>query len=143
MSKAVVDASLLAAAWIASQHRPEAERLLASGRDLFAPGLVRMEFHNLVHRLNRRQLLTTGEADTRLSRLEALAISIVEEPSWLSRATLTARRYNQPHIYDAIYLACAEDLDVDLWTCDARFVRSFGADRPARLKLCPDDVPVS
>ena len=141
MSAAVIDASLFAAAWIPSQHRPEAELVLQSGRELFAPMLVRVEFHNLVHRLYRRRLMDGDEADARLARLDALALTIVDEPSWLGRATAIARRYNQAHIYDAIYLACAEDLDAELWTCDARFVRSFGRERPARLKLCSDDVP--
>ena len=32
------------------------------------------------------------------------------------------------------------DLRCDLWTCDRKFVASFGGLRPSNLKLCPDDV---
>ncbi|MEX0784215.1 MAG: type II toxin-antitoxin system VapC family toxin, partial [Dehalococcoidia bacterium] len=123
MSRAVIDASVLAAAWLPSQHLTEAEHLLQSITSLYAPELIRLEFYNTVHRLSRRGSLTMDEADQRLTKFEQLSASILQDSSWLPRATRVARRYNHRHVYDAIYLACAEDLDAELWTCDARFVR--------------------
>lgn len=48
---------------------------------------------------------------------DAMALEYVESAAWVRRALETARRYRQPRIFDAIYLACAEDLDAELWTC--------------------------
>jgi predicted nucleic acid-binding protein len=138
---AVVDASILTAAWMPSQHLAEAETVLQQMARPFAPAMIRLEFYNTVHRLLRRGSLTFEEAEARRAKFEDFDIVLLDDRSWAQRASAVSRRYNQSHIYGAIYLACAEDLDAELWTCDARFVRSFGTQRPARLKLCPHDVP--
>lgn len=142
MTEVVVDASLLSGAWIASQQVAGAEEVLLGASRLFGPPLLRLEFRNAIYRLERRGILAQEEVERLREQFEAAHMSIVDSPAWLDRAMALARRFKQPAVYDAIYLACAEDLGADLWTCDARFVRSFGIQRPARLRLCPDDVGV-
>ena len=138
----VLDTSVFSAALIRSQLLGPAEALvkLYEG-DIWGPPLLRLEFYNTLLRLERRRVLAATEVPILLERFESLDIELIDDERWAESALRVARRYNHAHVYDAIYLACAEDLDAELWTCDARFVRSFGSDRPARLKLCPDDVP--
>jgi len=49
-----------------------------------------------------------------------------------------ARGYRLSTVYDALYLAAAEDREADLYTCDATFCAAFGAELPARVKLVQD-----
>jgi len=141
LSPIVPDASLVPAALFPSQLIPPAREILLDIEfELLAPAVLRQEFTNAVWHLERRRVMIGSEADTALAEFERLPILFMNADSWVPRALAMARRYDQPRIFDAIYLACAEDLGVDLWTCDRRFVQSFGADRPPRLKLCPDDL---
>jgi predicted nucleic acid-binding protein len=59
-----------------------------------------------------------------LAEFEGLDILLVDSEPLVQRAYDQARRRQQSQLFDAVYLACADDLDADLWTCDARFVRS-------------------
>ena len=88
----------------------------------------------------RQGNLAPDEAEQVLGELFSLPIEYSWDPEWLPRARRIALRFRQPNIFDAIYLVCADDLRCDLWTCDRKFVASFGALRPTNLKLCPDDV---
>lgn len=135
----VIDTSLAAAALIPSQRLADAATTLLS-EQLFAPSIMRGEFYSAVLKLERRGNHDRMLSDASIAGFESLGIEHLSHDDWVPRAFAYARRH-QHSVFDAIYLACAEDLDAELWTCDARFVRSFGADRPARLKLCPDDVP--
>jgi hypothetical protein len=62
-------------------------------------------------------------------------IEYAREPAWVNRALEIARAANLSTIYDALYLACAETLDADLFTSDRQFCDAFGATLPARVKL--------
>lgn len=142
MSGVVFDASLAAAALCPSQFLPAAARLLYDpSKELVAPSILRQEFTNAVWRLQRRGSLTAEQADNSLREFGYIPMEIVDAEGWIPRALAITRRFDQPRIFDAIYLACAEDLGVDLWTCDRRFVQSFGRERSPLLKLCPDDLP--
>ncbi len=139
MTRLVLDASVPARAYLPGQIIPATHAVLRAGT-LFAPAILRQEFFNAAWRAERRGLLPAAGLDTVLRDFDALPIEFVDSPDWVGRALAVARRFDQPNIFDAIYLACAEDLDADLWTCDRRFVASFGADRPQRVFLCPVDV---
>ncbi|MEX0784217.1 MAG: type II toxin-antitoxin system VapC family toxin [Dehalococcoidia bacterium] len=137
----VLDTSVFTAALIRSQFLADAEALIQHNYgDLWAPPFLRLEFHNTLLKLERRGLLEPEDAEAIRERFDGLDVAFLDDDNWSGRALAAARRFRQSGIYDAVFLACAEDLDADLWTCDARFVRSFGRQRPARLKLCPDDV---
>ncbi len=142
MSLRVVDASVVAAALFPSQMVPAADSLLyAPTSEIVAPALLRQETFNAGWRLTRRGLLAAADFESAIRDFDALPIEFVDSPDWVGRALAVARRFDQPNIFDAIYLACAEDLDAELWTCDRRFVASFGANRPRRVFLCPVDAP--
>jgi predicted nucleic acid-binding protein len=133
---------LLAAACDGTQFLSAAREVVERSRDaIFAPPVLWQEFANGRYRLERRGIHTTEENDEALTWVDRLAIHRVDSERWVARALAIARRYRQPRVFDAIYFACAEDLAAEMWTCDRKFVASFGPDRPAWLKLCPDDVP--
>jgi predicted nucleic acid-binding protein len=44
-------------------------------------------------------------------------MTYIDSDVWVEQGLDTARRYRQPRIYDAIYLACAEEMGLELWTC--------------------------
>lgn len=117
-----------------------AERLLAAHSGFRAPLVLRQEVYNAVFTVERRGLIPPAVAERAIREFEDLSIEYSDHPSWVPRAREIALRFRQPSIFDAIYLVCAEDLGSELWTCDRRFVASFGALRPANLRLCPDDV---
>jgi predicted nucleic acid-binding protein len=135
----LLDVSIFLAAWVPSQHIAQALALVEEGA-IASADIARHEFTNAVHRLARRSVLSTPRADDTLQRFDRLDLQLVTTGHLVTTALATARRYNQARIYDAIYLATAEELGLELWTCDRRSVNSFGADRPPLLRLCPDDV---
>ncbi|MFN0148973.1 MAG: type II toxin-antitoxin system VapC family toxin [Dehalococcoidia bacterium] len=138
----VLDASIFSGAWFPSQPVPASDSLIrpALGIELFAPTILRQEFANAAWKLERRGRITRDEVDIWIATLDEMGITFVEQIRYIPTALATARRFGQPRIFDAIYLACADDLGAELWTCDRRFVNSFGAERPSNLKLCPDDI---
>jgi predicted nucleic acid-binding protein len=137
----VVDASMIGAALFPSQYLHGAEAVVRGGAgSVWAPQLLTQEVTNSAWKLERRGLLTRDDVDSVLARFARLGIELVDSPGSPRRALAIARRFTQSRIFDAIYLACAEDLDAELWTCDRRFVASFGNHRPSCLRLCPDDV---
>lgn len=105
-----------------------------------APDIMRGEVLNTLLGLRRRRILEDTQLDGIVQTISGFAIKSLSHPDWPDRALAIARRFSQGSIFDAVYLACAEDLDAELWTADRRFVNSFGLARPERLKLCPDDL---
>lgn len=137
----VVDASVVSAAIFRGQVDTRIEAVLrAEGVNLVAPQLLRYEVANAVRQLVRRGHLLSPEAAVAFSGFADLEIGFVDSPGWPERAFLIAQQFGHGAIYDAIYLACAEDLGAELWTRDRRFVESFGDARPPLLRLYPDDI---
>jgi len=98
------------------------------------------EFVKAVWKLERRGVATSVEVNRAIEQFWRLDAKYVDSRDWPIHSLAIARRYRQARMFDAIYLACAEDLGAELWTCDRRFVLSFGGERPGMLKLCPDDL---
>jgi predicted nucleic acid-binding protein len=122
-------------------------RLVISGADPFhiqwniwseqnyrivAPSLLYYEVVNGLYRYEKTKILPTTAVNKAL--LAALAFPIeLSGGSWLhQQAKVLAKTYNLPAAYDAHYLALSEQMDIDLWTADARLfqaVQSFGVKR--------------
>ena len=136
---AVLDASFLAAALVPSQVVEAAanrwKQLVLQRTQTIAPNLLQAEFVSTVRRLERRRVLADREVAGALSSFALAPIEFAWEPAWVDRALEIARDMNLSTIYDAIYLACAETYDADLFTCDRQFCAAFGDPLPARVKL--------
>ncbi len=137
----VIDASVAAGAFFPSQLIAGAlEAVTAARGSIVAPTILYQEFVNAGYRLERRTAISSAALDRAIRAFDALQIEFIWDDEFVRRALEIARAHRQTQIFDAIYLACAEDLGFDLWTCDRRFVQSFGRERSALLKLCPDDL---
>lgn len=119
--------------------RQALEVLLDSDVQPVGPSVLAQEFTNALWRLERRGVITLAESQKALTDFEVLPLALVESGQWVRGAIDIARQHSQPRIFDALYLACAHDRGAELWTCDRRFVASFGPGRPPNLRLCPDD----
>lgn len=136
---AVLDASFLAAALIRTQQRPSAAAMLRAfaqaEEPLFAPNVVQGEFVSVVRRLERRGELTRLESDITVRSFRRVGLVPAWDDRWVERALEISRAIDASTIYDSLYLACAEALDCQFYTCDAAFCRAFGDRLPARVSL--------
>ncbi|MGI8826522.1 MAG: type II toxin-antitoxin system VapC family toxin [Chloroflexota bacterium] len=125
-----VDASV-AAKWVL--HEAHAETAAALYDDaarvreaVVAPSLLPIEVTNILWQRVRRHLLTREEADDALTRFLAFRVRLVS-PDTIHRDALTlAAVYALPAVYDAHYLALAQQLDITLWTDDQRLLNTLG-----------------
>ena len=136
---AVLDASFLSGSLLRSQRVEGAAALLSAiqqrNESLHAPYLLQSEFVSVVRRLERRGRMTTTEAELTRQRFWRLPIEFVWDDRWIERALEISRAIDASTIYDSLYLACAEALDCQFYTCDAAFCRAFGDRLPARVSL--------
>jgi len=122
----VVDASV-AAKWVIEEaHSPKAEILLAFDAR-YAPDHWRAEAVNVLWAKVFRGDLTPADAKERMTVL--LQAPILDTPI----ATLMPRAFSiavacMVTIYDALYLALAEERDVGFVTADERLIRRMAGD---------------
>lgn len=126
MRRIVVDASV-AAKWVIEEaHSPKAEILLAFDAR-YAPDHWRAEAVNVLWAKVFRGDLTPVDAEERMTVL--LQAPILDTPI----ATLMPRAFSiavacMVTIYDALYLALAEERDVGFVTADERLIRRMAGD---------------
>ena len=65
--------------------------------------------------------LTSEEEQGAQQLLEALPVSLVQDPRVRGRARLIAQGFNQDRVYDATYAALAEFMGCEFWTADREF----------------------
>jgi predicted nucleic acid-binding protein len=130
-SAVCVDASLVVRLLL----EPQNEGLLAlweqwdqDHRDLVAPGLVYFEILNALYQYERHGKLSKDTVSEAFDVALGLPIRIYSDSALHLRALQIARRFGLPACYDAHYLALAERLGIDLWTCDGRLVKKVEAD---------------
>lgn len=97
---------------------------------LIAPGLIRYEITNALHRLVRATPEERPVLREALQIALALPIELYHE-SWLHpRAMDFAERFHLPAAYDAHYLALADHFSCELWTADQRLVNTVSHSLP-------------
>lgn len=125
MSLAVVDASVLAAFYVAEDPRREAVvARLAAGDFLVAPAHIDAEVVSALRRLALRLPSLQSAVPVALRHLarfpvRRLPLAPLLDRMWELRATITA--------YDAAYVAVAEELAAPVITCDAKLAAASGA----------------
>ena len=127
-----VDASFVVAALVpgyGSGVVEEAWSDYVAGEDTFvAPPLLYPETISAVRRLAHRGLLTEGESSDIVEDFLALEIPTPQPRGLYRHAFSLAVRYRQPRVYDACYLALAEQLSCQLLTLDERLYNSVARD---------------
>ena len=86
-----------------------------------------VEVANALHRRVVRAEMSVHDGVRLIEGLLSSGLELYETPHLHGRALELANRLNQGAVYDALYLALAENLSCDLWTADERF---YHAARP-------------
>ena len=119
----VIDASVLVAALADDTPDGDQVRRAVGGIDLAAPELIDIEVLSAL-----RGLVAAGNLDSDLASRSVIRLGrapIDRHP----HAPLTSRCWELRHnltMYDASYVALAEDLDAPLLTADVRLTRASG-----------------
>ncbi len=119
----VVDASVLATALIDDGDDGRRARARLGGERLSAPELIDLEVTSVLRRLYAAAQLDPARADQALTDLDTLRLERVPHRPLLRRCW--ELRHNVT-VYDAVYIALAEILDVTLVTADQRMANAPG-----------------
>jgi predicted nucleic acid-binding protein len=109
------------------------ERYLQGVDTPVAPDLLIAECGNVFWRRCRQGDITPDEATESLADLLALQVPLVPATSLVQSAFQLALQY-QRTVYDALYLALAQERNCDLITADERFFNALSSHFP-RLQL--------
>ena len=120
----VVDASVAVKWFLPESDSDQATALLASGRKLFAPELVRVEVASAITRRVRLGELAVPYALAACTAwrqaLAAGVVTLTPDDDDLAHAIQLAVDLKHP-LQDCLYLACARRLAIPLVTGDVRF----------------------
>jgi predicted nucleic acid-binding protein len=125
----VIDASV-ALKWVVDEELTiEALSLLRDGldavHDLRAPPLLMSEVTNAIHQRVRRGELNGDQADLALRQFLAVPMDLSVPLNLHTLALTFAREHDLSATYDSQYIVLAQSLGADLWTADAKLVRSL------------------
>jgi predicted nucleic acid-binding protein len=124
MKSYVLDASVVAAAFLPEPHAAAARSLLASGARLLAPDLIYSELANVLWKRRRRGELTADEAAALLTDILRLPIRTTSSAGLLDAALHLANRLDRT-VYDCLYLSLAIREGVAMVTADRRLVNAL------------------
>lgn len=131
MEMIIVDASI-AAKWFAPEPgSSDAMALAASGREMQAPDFLLLEMDNVLWTWVRRGIIDRPIADAARERLRESALRFHPFAPLLDVAYSIANDTGAS-VYDALYVALAEGLGVELVTADERLARAVAGTRFAR-----------
>ena len=125
-----VDASLVLMLLLPDEHRHQAEALWSLWEEQeifpFGPPLLYAEVPSVLRESVYFGRLSPDEGQQAFDTFLELAIS---DSTWTDLHVLAwalAREYNQPRLYDSMYLAAAQAAGCDFWTGDRRLVNAVG-----------------
>ena len=114
---AIVDTSVVLKWYAAEPDSADAERLLAHA--LGAPDFLLIELANALGRKVRQREMAAAQAEVALPHARA-AVELLPAAPYAERA-LALSLSLEHSVYDCLFLALAEDLDLPLVTADRRF----------------------
>jgi predicted nucleic acid-binding protein len=109
--------------WISHEYRP------------VAPSLLYYEVTNALYRYQKSGLIRPETIQNALDTALALPVQLISDANLHRQARIVADRYRLPATYDAHYLALSEQMDIDLWTADARLYKALQPYGITRVKL--------
>lgn len=127
----VVDASFVATLVLKEKYTNVAQALWQGWSmtdvNIYAPVLMPFEAASTIRKHVQRQLISQAAGETALAALLELAhcIELVEPIAYLQDAWALARECQLMVVYDACYVALAEQKDAMLWTGDGRMLRAM------------------
>jgi predicted nucleic acid-binding protein len=90
-----------------------------------APTLLYYEVVNGLYQYEKAQILPTESVNKALAAALTFPIELFGEPWLHQQAKALAKKFTLPAVYDAHYLALSEQMDIDLWTADARLYKAL------------------
>jgi predicted nucleic acid-binding protein len=100
------------------------------GREAAAPTLVFYEVTNALFRYEKHGFFGPDDTDMALEAALRLPLRLHGDPILHHQALRLARRFALRATYDAHYLALAERLGTEFWTCDRRLADAVGQQLP-------------
>ena len=127
----VVDASLAVKWLVREEHTDKALAILQAWNNEevtpSAPHLLPFEVANALHRKVVRGQLSVEDSTRMVERLLASRLELYQTAGLHPRALELASELQQGAVYDAHYLALAEEFGCELWTADQRFHRAVSS----------------
>ena len=124
-----VDASIAIKWLFPEEYSEQALDLIAAAararERVIAPHLLPVEVANIIRQRMRVYDLPLDQARLLLARFFAYRITLRSSPALHDLALNIAANYNLPAVYDAHYIALAQQLGCNLWTDDRRLLRSL------------------
>jgi len=102
----------------------------SQGIAVVVPGLYLYEGPSIVRKWVHRGWLTKEEGEEAYRNFLAQPVEIVEPEGLWGLAWEYARRFNQPQVYDSMYLALADLLGCEFWTADERLYHVVKTELP-------------
>lgn len=93
------------------------------GRAFVAPSLIRYEVLNALFQYERHGKLSPQATSKALATSLKIPIRLYYDFELHHEALQVARRFALPACYDAHYVALAERLGIELWSCDDRLLK--------------------
>lgn len=133
-----VDASVAVKWLVAEPGSMEALRLLEEWRSetLVAPSLMPAEVASVLRKKVLRGDLTLDEGERALEVLAGFGFDLRLDDRLVRAAWKLAARFDQPTVYDALYLAVAEAAGAEFWTADHALAAGLGGALPY-VRLLP------
>lgn len=127
MDKVCIDASL-ALKWVLPEiYTDRAQELLrdwiTKGDTLIAPTLFIYEVTSALRNKVYRQIITKEEGFSALNQIRHGRIELIISPNLVERAWAISEDLELPTVYDAFYLALANQEDCEFWTADENLVK--------------------
>jgi predicted nucleic acid-binding protein len=122
----VIDASVVVKLFVPEEFSPEASSVLGDAYELHAPDLLVAEFGNALWKKVQRGSLTPVQASGIADSLAILPVQFHPSAPLLPKAVTIAVGRNVT-VYDALYLALAENLRAPFVTADHRLHAALAA----------------
>ena len=130
MKRMVVDASVVAAAFLPEKHSGAARALLLSGGEFCAPDLIYAEVTNVFWKRQQRGEIDAEEALSLLADVLLLPLEITPSQQLVAPALALALRTGRT-VYDCLYVALAVQQKSSVVSDDRRLVNAL-ADGPLK-----------
>jgi predicted nucleic acid-binding protein len=129
MTTYVVDTTIVVKTLLTEIYTPNADALfadLSDGDRVYVPEFCLVECTNVLWKHVRFHGMPQATAEETITRLLALPLSVESVGRLLPRALQVGLAHNLA-VYDALYIAMAEDLDCPLITVDERQAKASAA----------------
>lgn len=129
----IVDASVVVKWFSVEDLHEEARELLTRPHPLFAPDILVAEFANALWLKVRRGEIATTQAQRAIAAISGRGEPQLRPSAPLAGAAFALAQELAHSVYDCVYLALAEDLDLPLITADRRFAAAAQGYQRVRL----------